>query len=849
MPKGFFIQNSFNGGQWSPVLAGRTDLDSGTSIYKNAVSMLENFILWPHGAAQNRPGFRFIYATKTSSTRSRLIPFEFSVTQAYQLEFGDSYIRFYKDQGIILSGGIPYEISSPYLAADVDEIKYFQSADVLYLCHKDYPTMKLSRESDTSWTLQEITFRPGAIGEQGIKPATTLTLGAVSGTSITFTAGASAFLSGDVGRLITYGVGRASIVSFLSTTEVTCDIVDTFSGVGPFASQLWSIIGSPNGELTSDKKDPKGVICILTSSGEAETFTNLLNTTGGNWSLSGGGTTEYYLLDLAPFYSAAKPSRVYINDVEIAEGTLGSLGIIQWGFGDNDTLGYDTVYIRLSDGTDPDSKSTVVAPDNDFIQRSTVTSAPDVFRSTDIGKYVRLSSGLVKISSFTSATSVKGEIIKELSTLTTTTAWTLESDSWNGTDGYPSCGTFHDERLILVRDETIWGSQVGDYENFTPGIDDGDAIERTLGARQINAIRWINSQNGLVVGTAGAEWKITAGGIGEPLTPTNMTATLQSSNGSYDTLPIEAGSSLLFVSNSGKKLREFTYNWESAGYVAPDLLMLAEDLTTEDPISGIVLQREPLPTVWAFTSAGNLLGLTYLRDASVIGWHKHPMTNGTVESISVIPGDGYDELWAIINRTIGGATVRYVEMMEKIFTDSTTTYNTNLGANAFFVDSGVTKTGSSSTITGLSHLEGQTVAILADGSVHPNQVVSGGSVTLSKAASIRHAGLPYTSTLQTMRIDAALNDGTIQGRQKRILEAIVRVLKSGTFKVGRSSSNLDTVFDRERVLVPGDPYPLYTGDIRSGFDDEWGEEAQIMIVQDKPMPLTILAVIAATNIS
>lgn len=174
MAGNFFIQNSFNSGEWSPLLEGRTDLQK----YGSACFLLENFILDPRGPAHFRPGLRYVSATKTHSTTSRLIPFEFSTTQAYILEFGNQYIRFYKDQSQITVIGAAYEINSPYLSSELAEIKFCQSADVLYLFHPNHAPRKLSRTGHTAWFLTTINFRPPAISEQGIKPAATLTLSA-----------------------------------------------------------------------------------------------------------------------------------------------------------------------------------------------------------------------------------------------------------------------------------------------------------------------------------------------------------------------------------------------------------------------------------------------------------------------------------------------------------------------------------------------------------------------------------------------------------------------------------------------------------------------------------------------
>lgn len=850
------IQTNFTGGEWSELLEGRVDLEK----YGNAARRMENFLIDPRGPAMFRPGLRFIAGTKTNAKASRLIPFEFSVTQAYMLEFGDQYIRFFRNQEQITTApATPYEISSPYLEADVASIKICQSADVLYLFHASYAPRKLSRTGHTAWVLAEINFAPPAVREQGDKPAATLTLSDVTGADITFTASVATFLPGDVGRVIVSGAGRASITKFTSDTVVICDIIDDFSAVGPIASQQWSMNGSANGNIKSDIKSPVGAIATLKATEILYPTVNLTIPYAVDWIATDGGGAGYYLKNTSDGYTFITPAKVFVYStttvdytelavtyMDLPAGVLGALAEGSWAFGDFDSLGYDTIYIRLAADDNPN----FLLPG--FLKRSPVPENAGYFRSSDVGKYVRIYSGMVRITSYVSHNEVKGVIIREMTSYEPSVAWTLESDAWDATNGYPSCGTFYEERLVLsgstAYPETIWGSEVGDYENFTPGTDDSDAFEFTIAGRKVNVIRWLEPREYLIAGTVGGEWRVGPEDTGTSLTPLNVVAKEERNYGSADIAPVTVAGSTLFVQRAGRKIREFTYQWEQNGYVAPDLTLLADHIT-EGTLAGIVYQQEPLSIVWAWTVTGELIALTYLREQDVVGWHRHP-TDGVVESLAVIPGDGYDEVWAIVNRTINGATVRYVEMLEKLFTDTAAEFTANKGLNAFFVDSGITYNGAATvTIPGLGHLVGETVAVLADGLAVTNKVVSAaGTITLPAAASVVHAGLPYTGTIQTMRINTNLGDGTAQGREKKIHDIILRVCRSGPFKAGRNESNLDACFDRERTLTLGAPYPLFTGDIRLGFDGAWERDGRIMIVQDRPMPLTLVAVMPEVSV-
>ena len=154
MPRTTLALTSFVSGELGAKLDGRTDF----AKYNTGAKTLENFLIHPQGSATRRVGTQFVAEVKSSAAKTRLIPFEFSTTQTYILEFGNTYIRFFKDKGQILSGGSAYEISTPYATSELFDIKFAQSADVMYLVHPNHQAMKLSRTGHTSWTLAEVAF-------------------------------------------------------------------------------------------------------------------------------------------------------------------------------------------------------------------------------------------------------------------------------------------------------------------------------------------------------------------------------------------------------------------------------------------------------------------------------------------------------------------------------------------------------------------------------------------------------------------------------------------------------------------------------------------------------------------
>ena len=256
------FQNNFNGGEISPLLNGRWDLEA----YKNGCSELTNFIPLPQGGAVTRWGTRYVCTVKDSTKKVRVVNFEFSTTQAYCLEFGEHYIRVIKDGAQVLSApATPVEITTTYDEDELDDLDVrTQSADTLYIMHPDHPPAKLTRSSHTVWALSDIVFNPPPSYEADTDLAQTLTPAATTGTNIQFDSGGACFLAADKDREIKYGTARAIITVVDSSTRVHADIRVDFPDTDPIASGSWFLTGSPVTAITPSKSTPVGAACTLT---------------------------------------------------------------------------------------------------------------------------------------------------------------------------------------------------------------------------------------------------------------------------------------------------------------------------------------------------------------------------------------------------------------------------------------------------------------------------------------------------------------------------------------------------------------------------------------------------------
>jgi hypothetical protein len=221
--------------------------------------------------------------------------------------------------------------------------------------------------------------------------------------------------------------------------------------------------------------------------------------------------------------------------------------------------------------------------------------------------------------------------------------------AWSGTTGYPSIGTFYEQRLwganTTKEPQKLWATQTADFENFTPDdraaseqVADDDALDYTISADQVNAIRYLSpGEDVLVIGTTGGEWipSFSSGNNVGVLTPTDITIRRQTTHGSANVQPVRVGQVVLFVQSAGRKIREFGYAFETDGFQAVDMTRLAYHLTVGG-INEMAYQEEPDSLVWAVRNDGELLSMTFRREEDVVGWARHIIGGHFFQSFSAV---------------------------------------------------------------------------------------------------------------------------------------------------------------------------------------------------------------------
>jgi hypothetical protein len=788
------LQPSLNGGELSPSLHARVDL----ARYLTSLKTCRNFVAQQYGGVTNRAGTRFIHEVKSSATQHRLIPFEFSTTQTYILEFGNLTMRVYKDGGIVESApGVPFEVATPYATADLSTLNWTQSADVLTVVHPLHQPRQISRTAHDAWTVTEFPNTNGPFQDANVDTAVTVYSNATTG-SVTLTASSALFDAEMIG------------------TQFYIEQKDYGTPWEPGKTVAINDIAR------SDGKYYQALTAAATGS---------LRPTHEADDWSDGGVTWRFL----------HPGFGYGTITGVASSTSATM----------------TVASRVPDGA--------------------------------------IGSG--------------GATYK----------WA--KSAWGGDQGYPSAVTYFKNRQVFggttARPQEVTMSRIANYFDFgysQPLVSD-DAIKFPIPGRQVNAVRHLVPLKQLAVLTSGSEW--TLSGENGIIAPDTISVDNQGYRGCSKTPPVVVGNTALFIQDKGRTIRELAFDFASDSYTGQDLTQLASHLFVDGTITEWAYQQAPFQVVWCVRSDGTLLGLTYLKEQQVVGWHRHD-TDGEFESVACISEGGEDVLYCIVKHTIDGSTKRYVERMNTraftdakdwFFVDSGLTYDgRNTGATTitittatdwtyqqgeftltasaaafaagnvgdevhFSIDdityrlliTGYTSTTvvtatanrdlpeslqgaatadwgvAQKTFTGMDHLEGKTCNVLADGNVHPQSTVSSGSLALQSAAVVVHAGLPITADIETLSITAPKGE-TLLDKKKLITALRLMVEETRGIQVGPDVDHLVEIKQRSSENYD-EATRATTGIMETRIPATWSKDGRCFIRQTDPLPATILAII------
>jgi hypothetical protein len=810
------IQASFNRGEATPLLRSRIDAD----FWKMALDHCENFSVLLHGGLRRRSGTRFVAEAYNSTAISRLLPFLFSNTQAYVIEVsGGSAIRFMAERGVLESGGDPYIIDHGWAEAHIEALTYTQFNDIAYFAHASYAPQKLTRSGHVSWAMDEAVFDDGPYLPENTT-AVTLTpaeSGAVTPKMTTNTApsGTAAATGSPSDAFEAFDRDAASSAAITGTSgNLSYDFPGTNTKV---ADAYW---------LAADTATPQN--------------------TPSNWTFEGFNGTSWIVLDT-------------------------QLNQIGWVGGDRryyafpNTTGYQS-YRMVWTSVDGGSATRIAAleiheagdaqtPFNFTASSVTAINGGQGFLTSDVGRNIRLMGTdgrwrWAKIEDHVSSTVVNirlyGHALPDTSPIT---RWAL--GAFSAASGYPALVTLYDGRLCWGRTDvqpvTVWGSKSINLEDygFSVPVVATDAFNITLLSSDMNELSWLAGDEDLVTGSRKQIRSIGPDDITTGFSALNVRQRKGPTSGAAPIQPIVIGGAVVYVGAGRRKLRELILG-EQNRYVAPEVSILGEH-TFATGIKAVGYSENPDPTIYVVTQGGELVAMLYDREQRAVGFARYTFGEGVVEDLAIIPSgtEGYDDVYLVMQRTIDGATKRYIEVLERPFD-----YATDEVEDAFFVDCGLSYDDTPvNQLSGLDHLEGETLVALADGGVVENLVVSGGTVTLPYAAAKIHIGLPYESRARTLRFAGPGQEGVLFGRRVNHVAVFADLLATGSLRVGAYGGE-DTAFEAFEVnphlgnAMAGHAVDLIEGVQRCDIEGSWGQgNGQIEIMTNKPLPALVRSII------
>jgi len=458
----------------------------------------------------------------------------------------------------------------------------------------------------------------------------------------------------------------------------------------------------------------------------------------------------------------------------------------------------------------------------------TLTTSGGTFSASDVGQYVEANDGIGRARIVNYVSSSEVDAIVEIPFFNTDAisagSWFIErgyEDTWSSSKGWPRTVTFHQGRLYFggskSRPNTIFASRVARFFDFNPGetLDD-DAIEATLATDSVNAITGLFAGRDLQIFTKGGEFFISQASL-DPITPNNIVVSTATRRGAKEGIkPVGAESGTLFIQRAGKALREFLFSDVELSYISNNISLLSSHLLKSP--SDMALRKA------TSTDDGDLLLIVNGQDGSLATYSILRGQNVIAPSLCTVDGTfekvavDVDTIYFVVKRTINGSTVYYVEA----FNDDNTT-----DSNVLLIGASLPGT---TTVTGLSHLEGKTVKVIADDVMQNERVVASGQIIIdSVPTAYVEIGLDYTPEVKTLPVELKLSSGNVIAQRKRIVEATANMYLT---------QNL-TLNGNDFIFTAGE---FYTGLKRRKPMLGYDKKGQMTFSQSEPLFFTLLGI-------
>lgn len=796
---GIELQTNFSSGELSPTMQGFINLKE----YANGLLKMENFLPDNNGGAYFRTG-TYYAANTAGNAQAVLVPFIFNKVDAYVLEFSANRLRFYTDNGQEqVSNAVSNATWSGGTATVTIGTHCFLAADTVVVT--------------------------------GITPSGyngTFVVTSVTATAVKYTvANPGAYSSG--GHVQgAYQVVTPYTLAPNSTAQVE-DIMYMADGKNPiqvltrFGAANWTIVplATVAGPFNTVNQNAGSVMTVsgTTVSNAAQIF----HSTDVGRSImvfassqsSGGSAGAWVWATITAFTST---TQVTVDQWKMTTATRST------------NVNFDSG-VSITGASWADDAITFVLGVNN-IQPAMKIVVSGVTPSAYNGTYTvsTRSGGKITVPKGSSPGSYSsGGTI----TSTTTADWAL--GSWSTTTGYPTCLTFHQNRLVaggatsdsLLQATVFTGSIIGLYNTFAPFDPDGtvnpdNSYSFQIASGRADGIKWLQTApRFLACGTGAAEYVVNS--VGPAITPTDFNVQQQTVLGSSGIQPVCLSYRLLVPQRGNYYLYDWMYNWQ-VGSFRSELLNKQADHIMQPGITDLDYQLNPIATAWMARSDGQVVTATETSSdwafARQILGGVFGSGNAVVESVAIIPTATYDQVWFSVKRTVNGQTVRFVEYLSVPFD--------GVMADAFQVDAGLTYSGVATTsVSGLAYLQGQTVAVICNGVPQANMVVpSNGILTGLPSSTKISVGLPYTGTLETLQI----SNQEIQGRLQNASRVFIRLYQTygGTLLTGANYN--------QAQAIPESTGTLYTGSSRTLLSRPSDSEQHVMVTQTSPNPMTVL---------
>lgn len=825
MTRANVLVSNFTAGEFSPRLWAREDLDK----YGNAARKIFNMIVTAHGGAKKRPGTRYMVEMPNAVDDVRLIPFQYNVEQSYVLIFGDGFIWFARDQGMLvdvqknISG-----ITQTNPAVVTSTAHGFSNGEKVYITG-------VQGMAEVNNQLYVVANKTTDTFELTGVDATGYAAYSSGGQASQFVELATGFSEAELENL---RFAQSADVLYVSHPDHspkkitrTSDTVWTLSELGAELGPFRQINDDETATITFNGWSAGATAYGTHNVGDTANMngTGLFTAdmVGGLWRLKeAGDETGLMSAPLGDSTTSISVGDTYTNEGRVY-GVAALSGFADWG---------DITRV-------PAHKSGTVR----------VKQGANYFDSA----YLHDLTCVVKVLSYVNANRVTVQVVNNhlpASVVTSgTTYW--QEGAWSDARGWPREVTLFEQRLWFASTngdpQTLWGSRSAAYEDFQDGADDDDAVTYALASGEVDVVRWLKGGRVLTAGTSSGEYAISASSQNEALTPSNVSAKMQTAFGSSASRPIELGQIVLFPQRNGdpdnyaRKVREFSYNFQNDAFEATNLTIFSEHITGAGVIE-LTRQMEPENVIWGCRTDGMLIGMTYEPDQNVIAWHGHTLggTNAQVKRLASIPGDEGDDVYMVVDRTVSGTTHRMVEVMQPYYGEEASEI-----ADAWFLDAALDYSGSETdSLAGLSHLEGEEVGIWNNGSFETSTVVNG-RVNLPTATTRCTIGLLYNSQIDSMGVTGGEKAGTSQTRKRHINKIGVRLLSSSGGDVGINGETTAPIYYR----TPDNPMdaspPLFSGWKMLNIGSAWDRDIYVTIKHSEPSPFFVTGLVVETNVT